>query len=483
MKKLIFFGSHFMIFFVNAQSQTNSFSAGLSEGWKQTINEAKNIDIYEAGSPNPSLCSPTQGYSPNDNTAHEKEYSRGYRCGVEQAVKIIPILQKKLQKKIENKNYLKGLDVDLNTINGLDELSQLKRREINEIKNIGFPPQAENAKIQEIETKYLELENKFKSQESRKEAQQRENNSREEAIRREDYLYERMNKNKTHENLISYYNEQQKAQINFNNEMEKEANAIFSNSMNQLQMQIATANQNELRRRQKVANNFIETNKISLAEILKKYNNIPEKNFNLNLSGMYSCYLLEKKNFSFLNNQIATNVVPSLVKINENMVEGVFLYGKEKMDIISNYSLKNYKLSKGILNLDYNTTLIVVECFEKNNENLRYSFNAEESGYISLWTDNEKEDGKIVYIQELNKYGGIIREVSGELKYFKNKKNIIVDNLVKIPINPNNSLLFFGEPTKTIYGTFSLYPKMDKKYFLPLKANEHRIVEIKKYRE
>lgn len=94
-----------------SQTQETSFSKGLEDGWNETLKEAKNIDIYSAGGPNHLKCSIYPGYAPNDKTEHQKEYSRGYRCGVEQATKIIPVLQQKLQ----NKTF--GSDKKINTNN------------------------------------------------------------------------------------------------------------------------------------------------------------------------------------------------------------------------------------------------------------------------------------------------------------------------------------------------------------------------------
>ncbi|WP_329807190.1 hypothetical protein [Flavobacterium facile] len=94
-----------------SQTQESSFSKGLKDGWNETLKEAKNIDIYKAGSPDQQKCTISPAYTPNDNKKHEKEYGRGYRCGVEQATKIIPILQQRLQ----NKTF--GSDIKINTNN------------------------------------------------------------------------------------------------------------------------------------------------------------------------------------------------------------------------------------------------------------------------------------------------------------------------------------------------------------------------------
>ena len=49
----------FALLFCNlilSQTQESSFSKGLKDGWNETLKEAKNIDIYKAGSPDQQKC-------------------------------------------------------------------------------------------------------------------------------------------------------------------------------------------------------------------------------------------------------------------------------------------------------------------------------------------------------------------------------------------------------------------------------------------
>lgn len=178
---------------------------------------------------------------------------------------------------------------------------------------------------------------------------------------------------------------------------------------------------------------------------------------------------------------------PALVKIENNVIKNIYLYGKEKMEL--DYPINNPEkslLSNGfVVYSDYKTlettTVLVLEPYSTK-ASTNYKLITNDVSYITLWSSNKDAEGKTIYVQEIDKNGNIIREVSSPISYAKNEKEIS-PNLPKIPMNSNNKLLFFGEVTRTPYGNFPLYPRMSKSDMNVLKDGEIRLVEIKKYRE
>ncbi len=480
MKKIILFISILYYNFSFSQNSQDSFSKGLSDGWRETLQEAKNIDILSAGSPDSWKCQSNSVYVPNDKEIFKKEYSRGYRCGVEQATKIIPTLEGNTQNLIKNKSNYNGAEINIDGMKNTDELNSMRLTEISNIHKYGYSTQEENTRIQIINLKYDKLETEI----NRKSNTSRQLES--EIVNKKaspDNTGREAKNQQINNNLMNYYNQQQASQQDYNRKMEDQMDAMIQNTVNQLQMQMVAANQKELKRRQTVANNFINNQSKNLEEIIKNYNKIPLINFKLNLDGIYSSYMIREKRFSFLNNNTATNVIPCLVEVNNKEVKNIFMYGNEEMNVLSNFNLKDFNLINGKIELDLKTTLVVIEPYYMNNEKLVYSLLKDKVGYISLWSSNKDDEGKLIHIQELDKNGNIIREVSRFIKYYKNEKSIDKDGIPKIAINTGNNLLYFGEPTQTPFGFFSLYPKMNKKYFLPIEPNEQRFVEIKKYRD
>jgi len=244
----------------------------------------------------------------------------------------------------------------------------------------------------------------------------------------------------------------------------------------------------ELDRRSNVANNFVSYHSDRITKLTSLYNQVPKTNFSKILNGLYSAHLFSSRKYSFVNNQELVAETNCLVKVENNIVKNIYLYGKEKFEI--NYPKEypeNSLLSNGIVKYsDYETletvTLLILEPYLSKTPK-EYSLTKVGVGYLTIWTDNKKEAGKILYIQELDDKGNIVREISTPLVYSKSEELVDKDKAVKLSMNTGNNLLFFGEVTQTPFGRIPLYPKMSKKDMKELEEGEERIVEIKKYRE
>lgn len=364
----------------------------------------------------------------------------------------------------------------------IQELRRLMQTEISKIEDGG--PQGE-AKKQQITQKYYELEQKaisdFNYKQNTKNQNERnidaQNSIKEENSRVQKQIYNQ-------DVLTQLKQNQIQSQNNYNQEISNSLNNL-SRSMQALQFQNIKT---ELDRRSNVANNFVGYHSDRITKLTNLYNQISKVNFSKNLNGLYSAHLFSSKKYSFVNNQELVTETNCLVKVENNIIKNVYLYGKEEFEL--NYP-KEYpevsNISNGIVKYsDYQNletvTILILEPFMSRNPK-EHSLIKAEVGYLTIWTDNKKEEGKILYIQELNDKGNIVREISTPLTYAKNEKLIVQDKTTRIPVNSGNALLFFGEITQTPYGQFPLYPKMSKNDMKPLKDGEERTVEIKKYRE
>lgn len=459
-----------------SQVTSSSFDKGLIDGWNETIKEANNIDVFKAGSPDSNKCSMIPNYAPNDNKKESKEYSRGYRCGVEQATKIIPILQNQMQTKLKNQmSNSEFYVVENNKFTSLEEeMSELNRKMLQESEKYNnLPDSQRSAQLSKLNADYTNIENKLRQKYS----------GYQQNLEQSNYNNNQNQVQSANNNLMSLYENQKQAQINFNNSMIQQSNSLMSNAFNDLQIQAAKANQLEIERRQLVANNFINSNNLTLNEVIKYYNQINSNNFNITLNGGYSGFLIRSKSYSFLNNEKATAVTPCLVNVESDKVKNIYLYGNIEMDFLTLYKNNDYKLKNGKVDFDSNTAIVILEPYYTNNVNAVYNAIVDKVGYISIWSNDKNDAGKIVFIQEIDNKGNIVREISADIKYYKNEKSINYDEITKIPMNINNRLLFFGVPTPTPIGVFPLYPKISKESNEPLKSNEYRLIEIKKYRQ
>lgn len=428
MKKILTSILFFYLCSVYSQNN-NSFTTGLNKGWNDTLLEEKNIDLTTAGYPEANKCNSIPNYSINEKNVNEKEYSRGYRCGVEQAVKIIPILQQK---------------------------SKEKAIKEAELKSIAYNKQIEDAK-----------KNNFSGLENYKESKNEVNS------------YSNYNVNN---DMMNYYNQQQQMQQQYNNNIQNQINSMSVGLSNQLQAMAIQNLQKELTRRQNVANNFINLHSNSLKGLIEQYQSIPKENFNIVLNGKYSASLIENNSYSFVNNNKIKTVTSVLAEFKDNVLINVYRYGIEAMKndfIVTN---NNFKIENGVVKLSMENSIVVIEPYYLNNVDRTYSF-YENVGYINLWTDNKSEVGKTVYVQQLDKNGNIIREFQTPLLFSKNKKTLETDITNKIPVLPDYEFLFFGEPTQTNIGLMPLHLKVNKNDYSAIKNQEHKYVEIKKYRE
>lgn len=279
----------------------------------------------------------------------------------------------------------------------------------------------------------------------------------------------------------------QNQQMEINQKLSNELNSI-SNSMQNIM--IAEVRKNLLDR-QNLISGFYNKNQTKLNKIITVYNQIPKDNFKKNLNGLFKCFYTSQKKFIYANNYEIICVEDCIVKIENNVIENIYLYGNKEMEL--DLPLKNQydsKIYNGVVtyidieNLE-TFRIIILEPYltVKVNENQLIE---NKVGYITLWSKNKDEEGKIVYLQELSAdKKQLIREVSVKINYAKNEKELLnnIDKYSKVKVNVGNIINYLGEITSTPYGNFPLHTKTNSSALDPLNSNESRLVEIKKYRD
>ena len=440
MKKILFLISSLTLVSINAQS-TNTFSKGFREGYESTIDDANLRGQYNFA--DESKCPKTKIYNSTvDKNANEKLYSEGYRCGVQQASSHISRIQE---------------------LNSYDANQRLKENSsINSTQN---PISSQN------------------SQNNYNQRQQNEANNIQRSIEQERNMKMQQNQAYYESTLQNMRNQQIQSQQYYQQELSNTLNSL-SSSLQAMQYNVI---KKEINRRLTTANNFAQFQSDKIEKLQNFYNQIPKSEFNKNLNGLYSASVLTKKKYSFVNNQELVAETPALVNVENNIIKNIYLYGKEKweLDYPKNNPEKSH-LFNGFVNYsDFKTletfTVLVLEPYSTANPT-DYKLSSDGVSFIALWTSNKDAEGKTIYIQELDKNGNIIREISAPINYAKNEKSID-SSFTRIPMNSNNKLLFFGEVTNTPFGNFPLYPRMSKSDMNALKDGEIRLVEIKKYRE
>lgn len=428
---------------INAQS-TSSFSKGFREGYESTIDDANLRGQYNFA--DETKCPKTKIYNSSiDKNVNEKLYSEGYRCGVQMASKDIPRIQE-----------LNAYDAKKRT----EENSKLYGSSNNRITDNYSQGSNDYNERQRLEAQ--QTQNRINQEKNSKSAQNQQ-------------YYESM--------LQNMRNQQIQSQNYYQQELNNTLNSL-SSSLQAMQYNII---KKELDRRLNTANNFARFQSDKIEKLQNFYNQIPKTEFNKTLNGIYSASVLSKRKYSFVNNQELISETPALVNVENNVIKNIYLYGKEKMelDYPKNNPEKSYLSNGFVVYSDFKTletiTILVLEPYTTSNPT-NYKLTTNDTSFITLWSSNKDAEGKIIYIQELDKNGNIIREISTPIIYAKNEK-AIDDSFPKIPMNSNNKLLFFGEVTKTPYGDFPLYPRMSKSDMNALKDGEIRLVEIKKYRE
>jgi hypothetical protein len=302
---------------VFSQVSISSFDKGLMDGWNETLREANNIDIFKAGSPDSNKCSMIPNYAPNDNKKETKEYSRGYRCGVEQAGKKISILQRQmqngLQSQISNSEFY---IVDNSNFTSYEaEMSLLKRKMLQESEKYNnLPDSQRSAQLSKLNADYTNIENKLRQKYSGYQQNLGQSNYNNQAQINNNTQGQLINNN-----IMSVYDNQKQAQMNlFNSMMEEQNNQVAvsaNNSQTQLDLQ--------------------KNYDINVGNIKNAINDINQKITNLNYPeiikseikkdfGLYvddiNNYFTKNKN-DILNNTIVTNTINYLYQSIDNSIK------------------------------------------------------------------------------------------------------------------------------------------------------------------
>ena len=236
---------------------------------------------------------------------------------------------------------------------------------------------------------------------------------------------------------------------------------------------------------------FYNKNQTKINKIFSIYNQIPNESFNKKLNGLYKCYFVTQKKYIYANSNEIINVEDCIINIENNIIKKMYLNGNTEMESYLPEKNPNESIiNKGVatyFDLENLETyrIIILEPYlskMKNEINLK----KEQIGYITLWSDNKKEEGKTVYVQELSAdKKQFLREIAVKINYAKNEKELKanIDNYPKITMNIGNVINYLGEATSTPFGNIPLHTKTNNAVLKPLIANESRLVEIKKYRE
>lgn len=461
--------------FISSQVNAQNFKKGFDDGYRKTLSNDR--------------TGTTQGFGDGGDIAKCDNwggtYTDGYTCGVIQATEYLQNRKKELA--IKEQNRPKELTLkDINFDNPLEEiLEEIETNKQSIIKDIdpNTNDQAKREYIQVLDANTRNLAtvvtNRWNNKHQNDTSAATGNNSNAELRYNPQYVQQLMQ-------------QQQQSQNNYNKQFENSMNELsssmrsLSNSMQAIAMQNI---KNELLRRKNVANNFIVEHGNRLNKLSTLYKQIPENKFKQLLNGTYNGYFIMKKKYSFSNeNELQTEVDCKIV-VENNVVKNIYLYGKKgfELDYPSKYP-ENSVLTNGITKYyDYDnlqeSTIIILEPFLNSNLKKTSVISNSGVGYFTIWSNDKKETGKKIYVQELNDNGAILREFETGIVYAKNTKEIEGSNAIKIPFNTNTTFLFFGEVTNTPYGRFPLYPKISKDNNKQLSDNEIRFVEVKKYRE
>jgi hypothetical protein len=426
-----------LIIFQGVFAQTeNHFDKGFYAGYGDTLDDAK-LSAYKSYA-DPRKCQQTKIYNSSiDKNVDEKLYADGFRCGVQQASKDIPLIEKQIKKEFADKQPQTNIQIkDLN--------------------------QNLNAESQQLRQKQ-ELE----YQQSQVNADQQRNKQ----IYNQQVLYQ-----------------MQQKQIQTQRAYQQEISSTLNSLSNSLQTQVYNTIKTEIQRRKNVATNFANINSNRIEKVNSIYKQIPASNFKKNINGQFSAHLFIERKYSFINNQELVTEIPCLVIVENSKITNIYPYGKKgfELDYPKEMGSSSY-LSNGIVKYtDFNTletvTVVLLEPYLSDNPK-QHSVLENGTGFITLYTSNNKDEGRIVWIQESDKKGNIIREVSTPLIYAKNEDALAEMNIKPIPFNTDNQLYYFGEPVQTPYGKFPFFMKTSKSDTKGLDNNEKRFVEIKKYRD
>ena len=270
--------------------------------------------------------------------------------------------------------------------------------------------------------------------------------------------------------------------------MNNSLNSFASSMQNAAMMQVY----NNLKARQFTIDNFAKENQLKLDKIVSIYNTIPKENFNRNLNGTFKAYFISNKKYAYAPNYELSYVEDCYVKVENNNIMNIFMFGnKELENNLPSNNKENSQLSNGFvkyIDLDNLETynVVILEPYLKNVDT-NLSLKENNVGYITVWSSNKEDEGKTAYVQELyDNRTKLNREITVKIQYAKNEKDIKSRaDVSKTAFNLNYNLFFLGEVTNTPFGRHPLAMKIAdiKESEKTLTSNEHRFVQVKKYRE
>lgn len=464
----------FLLFSIYASAQENGkYANGWREGWKEGY-------CFES-KPNGGACTATAPIAPNPSD-FMATYTNGYNDGFVEGKRYFSQKSKKTASK--STSIFEGYEIDFD--NSLQQtISEIRAKETEELqKSNGHIGSSNNAnisaqtqrKIAEVTSAYNKRKMNSKSEEDRSDS-------------RSQIDSENARRSSQQSSLQELKLKQEQSRNNYNQQIGNTFTSASNSLQNMAQAMMMRSVQEELARRQKVVNNFSSEHSNKINKLSNLYSQIPQKNFAKSLNGWQNANLFSQKKYSFSNNQEFVTATSCLVYVENNIIKEIYLYGKKnfKMDYPEKFP-ENSVISNGIVKYtDFETletsTIVLIEPYVISKSKVS-ELSETGSGFLTIWSSNKKDEGKIIYIQELDNKGNILREVSKEIMYAKNSKDVAQNsNVAKTAFNTSNNFLFFGEVTSTPFGDLPLFPKTSKDNNKPLSDNEHRFVEIKKYRE
>ena len=369
------------------------------------------------------------------------------------------------------------------------EIAELRSMELTELSKIQEGGTRGEALKQEIRNKYNLLEQKAISEYTRKENIRKQNEEISNAQKRNsDEIQKNQNSQQSQNYLQQLKTQQENSRQSFYNEMNNSLNSFANSMQNAAMMQVY----NNLKARQYTIDNFAKENQQKLDKILTIYNTIPKDNFKKVLNGTYKAYFISNKKYCYAPDYELSYVEDCYVNVKSNVISNIYMFGnKELENNLPSENPENSMLNNGFvkyINLDNLETynIVIIEPYLKNVDS-NLSLRENNVGYITLWSSNKEDEGKIVYVQELfDKYTKLNREIAVKIQYAKNEKEIKANtNASKTPFNLNYTIFYLGEVTNTPYGRIPLATKISdpKENNKELTSNEHRYVQVKKYRE
>lgn len=110
----------FLNFLFSSGQNKDSFQEGLNNGFNETLTSKGYYILTQRVSPDNKKCDVATTYYSTDNNIKSKEYTRGYRCGVEQAIINIELEKQKITAKKQEANN--SLKVDYSQLTETDKV-------------------------------------------------------------------------------------------------------------------------------------------------------------------------------------------------------------------------------------------------------------------------------------------------------------------------------------------------------------------------